>query len=104
ARRHLQSLHIFLLSSTTTTDIYTLSLHDALPISSAEVASDHRSGTCGTEGSWYATRYRHSRTPLDTKSRSRCAISPRHYPIRLLPNRPRESPTNQGAVDPRPDL
>src|SRR5205823_11536519 len=83
ARRHLQSLHIFLLSSTTTTDIYTLSLHDALPISSAEVASDHRSGTCGTEGSWYATRYRHSRTPLDTKSRSRCAISPRHYPIRL---------------------
>src|SRR3712207_9256447 len=42
--------HFFFFNDTATTEIYTLSLHDALPISSAGRGSDAGSGSGGRDG------------------------------------------------------
>src|SRR2546422_6860470 len=58
----------FFFNDTATTEIYTLSLHDALPIS-ASVAASGRSRGCGPASVWRRT------CMLETSSRSRRAAS-----------------------------
>src|SRR2546430_9079997 len=61
----LLNLFFFFFNDTATTEIYTLSLHDALPISLAAPAS-WRSSWCGNTGGWWGRR----RWPESRSSRS----------------------------------
>src|SRR2546421_1187573 len=56
-------MSFFFFNDTATTEIYTLSLHDALPISvrGRELASDERSERCGTARGRARLRHTHGR-------------------------------------------
>ena len=63
---------VFFFNDTATTEIYTLSLHDALPISPPEEAKA-QSKTCQLTSPLTTTSHRRSSTPNSLTSRKKCS-------------------------------